>query len=55
MRTALRGRSRYVATVAHGDSHKCLIGVLLTLIVGTTLGAFCVIPYVLVLGTIRSR
>ncbi|MFJ5635335.1 hypothetical protein ACIQF5_22200 [Streptomyces goshikiensis] len=41
--------------LASSNGHGFSYWLFLTLIVATNLGAFCVIPHVLVLGTIRSR
>ncbi|WP_331758733.1 hypothetical protein OH787_40890 (plasmid) [Streptomyces sp. NBC_01547] len=41
--------------LASSDGHGFAYWLFLTLIVATNLGAFCVIPYVLVLGTVGRR
>ncbi|MGW1931249.1 hypothetical protein [Streptomyces sp. NPDC001919] len=41
--------------LASSNGHGFAYWLFLSLIVATNLGAFCVIPYVLVLSTIRSR
>ncbi|MFI9065579.1 hypothetical protein ACIGQE_27520 [Streptomyces sp. NPDC053429] len=41
--------------LASSDGHGFSYWLFLTTIVGVTLGAFCVMPYALVRGTIRSR
>ncbi|MFI8280868.1 hypothetical protein ACIGBH_39515 [Streptomyces sp. NPDC085929] len=45
----------YGYLLASSDGHGFSYWLFLTLIVGVTLGAFCVMPYALVRGTIRSR
>ncbi|GAA2679712.1 hypothetical protein [Streptomyces lunalinharesii] len=45
----------YGYLLASSNGHGFSYWLFLTLIVATTLGAFCVMPYALVRGTIRSR
>ncbi|WP_329317096.1 hypothetical protein OG723_43935 (plasmid) [Streptomyces sp. NBC_01278] len=45
----------YGYLLASSDGHGFSYWLFLTLIVAVTLGAFCVMPYALVRGTIRSR